>query len=117
MNVIARLLMEARPKNRSRKWGSSFSHRGERRGICSLLPRHLTMATDSSQQKRRANRAFPALGTLIQTLEVAKVACVFPPAQAAIGSTSALLMIIKVPFLLLYCCGFSIRVHSGIRGQ
>jgi hypothetical protein len=52
------------------------------------------MATESPQSKGR-DRAIPTLEALIQILEVAKVACVFPPAQVAIGSTSALLMIIK----------------------
>ena len=59
------------------------------------------MVTKPLQPKGR-DRAIPALDALIQILEVAKVACVFPPAQVAIGSTSALLMIIKVPSLLLY---------------
>jgi hypothetical protein len=57
------------------------------------------MATKSPQPKG-PDRAIPALEALIQILEVAKVACVFPPAQVAIGSTSALLMIIKVYSLL-----------------
>ena len=54
------------------------------------------MATESPQPKGR-DRTLPALDVLIQILEVAKVACVFPPAQVAIGSTSALLMVIRVP--------------------
>lgn len=74
------------------------------------------MATNSSQPKR-LERAIPALDALIQILEVAKVACVFPPAQIAIGSTSALLMIIKVVFLLFRLCGFLIRIHPGLHGQ
>jgi hypothetical protein len=53
------------------------------------------MATKSPQPKGH-DRAIPVLEAFIQILEVAKVACVFPPAQVAIGSTSALLMIIKV---------------------
>jgi hypothetical protein len=57
------------------------------------------MAAESPQLKGR-DRAIPALDALIQILEVAKVACVFPPAQVAIGSTSALLMIIRVRSLL-----------------
>ena len=40
--------------------------------------------------------ALPALDVPVGILEVAKVACGFPPAQAAIGSTSALLTIIRV---------------------
>jgi hypothetical protein len=59
------------------------------------------MATKSPQEKGR-DRDIPTLEALIQILEVAKVACVFPPAQVAIGSTSALLMIIKV-YSLLSC--------------
>ena len=74
------------------------------------------MAAKSPQPKGH-DRALPALDALIQILEVAKVACVFPPAQVAIGSTSALLMVIKVPSLLLYLCGFPIHVHPGLYGQ
>ena len=74
------------------------------------------MATKSPQPKGH-DRAIPALDALIQILEVAKVACAFPPAQIAIGSTSALLMIIKVPSLLIHCYGFPIHVSSGLYGQ
>jgi hypothetical protein len=59
------------------------------------------MATNSPQEKGR-DRDIPTLEALIQIMEVAKFACVFPPAQVAIGSTSALLMIIKVYSLLSY---------------
>jgi hypothetical protein len=74
------------------------------------------MATESPQQKGR-DRALLALDALIQILEVAKVACVFPPAQAAICSTSALLMIIRVRSLLVRRYEFPIRVHSGLQGK
>ena len=73
------------------------------------------MATNTLQPKGH-DRAIPALDALIQILELAKVACVFPPAQIAIGSTSALLMIIKVPSLLFCRYGFPIRVNSGLDG-
>ena len=73
------------------------------------------MATQSPQPKG-LDRAIPALDALIQILEVAKVACVFPPAQLAIGSTSALLMIIKVRSLLFHLCGLITYVHVGHHG-
>ena len=74
------------------------------------------MATESPQHKGR-DRGLPALDVLIQILEVAKVACVFPPAQVAIGSTSALLMVIRVRSLLLYLYNFPAKVSSGLYGQ
>jgi hypothetical protein len=73
------------------------------------------MATESPQPKGR-DRAIPALEALIQILEVAKVACVFPPAQLAIGSTSALLMIIKARSLLLYHHESQVDTYSGLHG-
>jgi hypothetical protein len=74
------------------------------------------MATKSPQSKGR-DCAIPALETFIQILEVAKVACVFPPAQVAIGSTSALLMIIKVKPLLPCYSASPVDIRSGLHGQ
>jgi hypothetical protein len=73
------------------------------------------MATESPQSKGR-DRAIPTLEALIQILEVAKVTCVFPPAQVAIGSTSALLMIIKVCPLLLCNSESPVDIPSGLHG-
>jgi hypothetical protein len=73
------------------------------------------MATKSPQPNGR-DRAIPALEALIQILEVAKVACVFPPAQVAIGSTSALLMIIKV-CIFPYTLPLLVDVGSGLHGK
>ena len=86
------------------------------RPYTSLLTSTSTMATTLPRQKGR-DRAILALDALIQVLEVAKVACVFPPAQVAIGSTSALLTIIKVRPLPLFHYTFPIRVPPGLRGQ
>ena len=74
------------------------------------------MATNSPQPKEH-DCAFSALDTLIQILDIAKVACVFPPAQAAISSTSALLTMIKVRSLRLFHRKFLIRDRPGLRGQ
>jgi hypothetical protein len=74
------------------------------------------MATEPPQPKGR-DRAIPALEALIQILEVAKVACVFPPAQVAIGSTSALLVIIKVRPLLPYHNESPAEIRSGLHGK
>ena len=74
------------------------------------------MAAKSPQPKGH-DRAIPTLESLIQILELARVACVFPPAQVAIGSSSVLLIIIKVPSLLFYSYGFLICVNSGLYGQ
>jgi hypothetical protein len=74
------------------------------------------MTTESPRPKGR-DRAIPALEALIQILEVAKVACVFPPAQVAIGSTSALLMIIKVRSLLLCHSESQVVPYSGLHGK
>ena len=60
-------------------------------------PQALTMAS-ASQQQRGRDRALSALDGDIQTLNIAKDSCGIPPAQAAFGSTGALLTTIRVRF-------------------
>lgn len=74
------------------------------------------MATELSHSKGR-DRLLSTLNTLIQILDVAKVACVVPPAQAAFGSASVLLAMIRVHSLLLYRYQSLVHVHSGLHGQ
>jgi hypothetical protein len=74
------------------------------------------MATEPPQPKGR-NHAIPALEAPIQTLEVAKAACVSPPAQVTIGSTGALLVIIKVRPLLPYHNESPAEIRSGLHGK
>ena len=63
------------------------------------------MTTESPQQEGR-DRAPPTLDTFIRILDAAKTACVFPQAQIAIGSTSALLTSIIVSSPLIFHCEF-----------
>ena len=74
------------------------------------------MTTESPQSKGR-DRAISTLDTLIQTLDTAKNACGIPPAQIAIDSTSALLILIRVrsPPVLYY--EPPVHGYSGHREQ
>ena len=54
------------------------------------------MATGSPQPLEGRERALSTLDAFIHILDVAKDVCIFPPAQVAIASTSALLTIIRV---------------------
>ena len=61
------------------------------------LPRTSAMASESQGTKGR-DRLLSALEIVIQGLNLAKDTCGFPPAQAAFGSVSALLTMIRVRF-------------------
>ena len=74
------------------------------------------MATKSPESKGR-DRAISTLSTLVQILDVAQGVCGFPPAQIAIGSTSALLAVIRVRFPLLSHCECPVHGYSGYHGQ
>jgi hypothetical protein len=73
----------------------------------------------SSQQPKGRDNVISALDVFIQTLNIAKDACGIPPAQAALGSASTLLTMIRVCFspLLLYGDGLVTRSTSGYDGQ
>ena len=75
------------------------------------------MAAKTPQPKGRKSRSLSTLDTLTQILDVAKVACVIPPAQAAIGSASTLLTMIKVPSLPFRGCEFPVHGYSGLHGR
>lgn len=67
-----------------------------------FLPPTSTMATPGSPQIEGRDRDLPTLDALIQILVAFEAACIFPPAQIAICSTTALLNIIRVPSLPLF---------------
>lgn len=63
------------------------------------------------------DRALSTLNGLIIILDVARDSCGFPPAQAAIASTSILIAMIKVRFLRLRPNASPIHIYSGLHGQ
>lgn len=73
-----------------------------RRPAHSHLPRTSTM-TSTSQRQRGRGGVHPALDASIQKLNLANNACGIPPARAVFGSTSVLLITIKVHFSPLCC--------------
>ena len=73
------------------------------------------MASASQRQKGR-DRALSALDIVIQGLNLAKDTCGIPPAQAAFGSVSALLTMIRV-LSPLPCDEPLIHAHLGHHGQ
>ena len=74
------------------------------------------MASTSQQPKER-EKTFSTLNVLIEGLNLAKEVSSVTPAKAAFGSVSALLVMIRVRFLLL--CGNELLayVHLGLYGQ
>jgi hypothetical protein len=87
------------------------------RVLFSFLPPVPTMASTSQWPKGR-DGVLPTLDVFIQILNTAKDTCGIPPAQAAFGSASVFLALIRVGFLHPPCKGKPLtHVHIGHDGQ
>jgi hypothetical protein len=73
--------------------------------------------TSTSQPPKEHDVVLPTLEVLVQALDMAKDACVFPPAQIALASASTLLAMIHVRFPLLREDELLTHVYLGHDGQ
>lgn len=71
----------------------------------------------ASQPPNGRDGVLSTLDVIIQGLNLVKDTCGIPPAQAAIGTVSALLTMMKVRFLLFRDEKLLVHVHPGLYGQ